>query len=228
LQRAGSNGERARWPAAQVRSQIEAADALYVKIVDIQNGKATTKRDPHGMEWAVRRWQSKPVDPRHLLVPDMSIVRHCRTQVYDPFARVGFHNPKNNTLGIEHLVAEKFPQIYLPAASHTRTLWCYLRTEEPGWRTAIESALRAWQTQKSHTEQQGTSNAASPAVHMRRATPHGSASGAGGRSQHAPTNLNGQFSGGLRNGGFDHGRRLSTVSEGISEASNSSRPTVDS
>ena len=127
---------------AATRIAIEEADALFVKIVDIQIGKATTKVDQKGVLWST----------------------------YDPLVNVGFVNPKDLDEGPNpkprKLKWEQFPQIYLPAAGHTRTMWCYLRTEKPGWRTAIEAAIDAWKEDLQLTEQVGTSNMASPAQRL--------------------------------------------------------------
>ena len=55
------------------------------------------------------------------------------------------------------------PQMYLPKATHTRTLWCYLREENPIWRAAATKALDIWKATMNLQCQEGTSNAASPA-----------------------------------------------------------------
>ena len=147
-----------------IRKELIESKALMVKIVDIQNGKLACQKDPHGIQWAV----------------------------YDPFARVGFYNPKTaeSRAGepvIEHLNPQQVPKtlsspthtpilipptphthppysspptpvqvpkIYQPASSHTRTLWCYLRSEGEeytyggNWRSALESAIRLLEQQK--------------------------------------------------------------------------------
>ena len=125
----------------RTRAQIEEADALYVHIVDIQNGKVTHKTDPHGVHWAV----------------------------YDPLVHVGLYNPKgDDTIMIERPKVDKYPQIYLPAASQVRSLWCYLREEGPhglAWREQLEAAIKQWQSEAGRHEQHGMSNVASPAVH---------------------------------------------------------------
>ena len=172
----------------QTRAQIEAADALYVKIVDIQVGKASTKKDPHGFTWST----------------------------FDPLAHVGFYNPKCPDTGPLSLNSEYFPQIYLPAASHTRTLWCYLRTEEPGWRSALEQALNLWKLDAGLTEQQGTSNTASPAHFAAAGRKANTTPRAMPGSRGRPTNLySGAFSAGGPADGRDgnHNRRLSSISE---------------
>ena len=136
-----------------IRAELERCDALLVKIVDIQNGKATTKEDPQKLRWSV----------------------------YDPLAGVGFFNPKQADAesgggggGIERIDQERVPKIYIPAASHTKTLWCYLRVEGEGgdpsikygddWRPEIQAALNKWKERGGFTNQTGTSNTASPAV----------------------------------------------------------------
>jgi len=138
----------------EVRAELMVADALFVKIVDIQNGKLTCKKDAHGLEWAV----------------------------YDPFARVGFYNPKSvdedddklnaNNIKIERINAEQVPKIYQPARQMIRTIWCYLRSEGEGyehgeqWREQLENAIRVYAESDENktfmSEQKGTSNAASP------------------------------------------------------------------
>ena len=174
-------------PAA-TRVAVTEADALICKIVDIQIGKQTTKKDAHSLLWVT----------------------------YDPLAKVGFYNPKavHEKTPIALLPWESYPQIYLPAACHTRTLYCYLRSEEAGWRPAIETALASWSEDMQFTDQAGTSNMASPAAHLggsgsgwRRgasdATPRGMNSG--GRASLAPSNVFGDA--------FGDNRRLSTISE---------------
>ena len=90
-----------------VREEMQDGDALFVKIVDIQVGKKTTWRDPNNILW----------------------------EVFDPLSNVGFHNPKyeghEEEGKLKHVRQDMMPQMYLPKATHTRTLWCYLREENP-------------------------------------------------------------------------------------------------
>ena len=153
-----------------IRAELEEANALFIKIVDIQNGKRTDKKDPLGTSW----------------------------QVYDPLARVHFYNPKGgidlqNLGNPELLRTEKVPQMYMPASYHTRTLFCYLRTEKPGWREAVEASLSKWARQQGLDEQEGTSNASSPAVHRaKRGTPGSTSRGRmllGSQGKAQPSNL---------------------------------------
>jgi hypothetical protein len=174
--------------AHSTREQIEKADALYVHIVDVQIGKALSRKDPWGLEWAV----------------------------HDPLARVGFFNPKDvdesgqPTRRIQRLNQQKFPQIYLPASTHTRTLWCYLKSEGEAschWREQLELAIAQWVRDRDLTEQHGASNTVSPAVHRGAragATPTGGDSGHG-RAVMRPAGLVGRFA--------DRGRALSAIPE---------------
>lgn len=139
-----------------VRDEIRAANALFVKIVKITHGKPTPKTDPHGKTWAV----------------------------YDPLAHVGFYNPKHvDETGtmieeIYHIPREKLPGITLPASYHNLTLYCFLRSEGPPsrvedgaraqvpheltWRGAVEKALDTFKKDRSLVEQHGTSNCPTP------------------------------------------------------------------
>ena len=122
-----------------VREEMQDSDALFVKIVDIQVGKKTTWRDPNNILW----------------------------EVFDPLSNVGFHNPKyeghEEEGKLKHVRQDMMPQMYLPKATHTRTLWCYLREENPIWRAAATKALDIWKATMNLQCQEGTSNAASPA-----------------------------------------------------------------
>ena len=141
---------------AHIREDIVENNALLCKIVDIQYGKLTSKSDP---------WETKKTK------------QSKQWAVYDPFARVGLYNPKalrpGNMAAIEHIVPEQIARAYLPASFHTRTLWCYLRCEGEGvgrygieWRQALEEAIAKWSVDRALTEQMGSSNSASPAVHV--------------------------------------------------------------
>ena len=79
------------------------------------------------------------------------------------------------------LAESRLPKIYMPASSHTKTLWCYLRVEGGDvsadclhgveWRGELDRALKKWKDNQRHTTQVGTSNVASPAVQMRGSQP---------------------------------------------------------
>ena len=49
---------------------------------------------------------------------------------------------------------EKFPQIYLSVSNHTKTLLCYLRSEQPHWHEALTEAMKSWMADRGRTEQQ--------------------------------------------------------------------------
>lgn len=136
----------------RTRAQLELANAILVKIVDIQNGKSTETKDGHGLRW----------------------------RVYDPLARVGFYNPKEVdeagrfTGTIQDLQRENLPGLYLPSSSTSRTLWVYLRSEghpSDGWREVVKEAVRLWRKDKwgggGVREQQGTSNSQQSSVRYR-------------------------------------------------------------
>lgn len=172
-----------------IREELVKHNALLIRIVDIQNGKAKPKTDPHKYKWFT----------------------------YDPLAGVGFFNPKQGLAGgghdeIERLDQSKMPKIYMPAASHTKTLWCYLRVEGHDveclhgdeWRAELDRALKKWKDHQRLTAQVGTSNVASPAVHMKGSQP---------TPKHVPSAA--KRSSGLTPIGLDGPRgRLSAVPEG--------------
>eukprot|EP00908_Phaeocystis_cordata_P007713 Transcript_18365.p2 GENE.Transcript_18365~~Transcript_18365.p2 ORF type:complete len:387 (+),score=195.96 Transcript_18365:1342-2502(+) len=123
---------------------------VFVHIVDIAHGKKTTVPDP---------W-----DPRRMW------------KTYDPLARVGFFNPKEAVDGAEpeirHCPREQIPRIFLPAAQHLRTLYCYLKTSQAEaerdatyrehaeeLQERVEAALDAWKKDRKVGAQLGTSNA---------------------------------------------------------------------
>ena len=106
----------------EVGAQVEADDALYVKLVEITHGKPVPQKDPWGCDW----------------------------QVYDPLARVGFYNPKDvgdvvaddelaalaaqaapEPYKIVHMDRARLPADALPQEHHSRTLYCFLRAEGP-------------------------------------------------------------------------------------------------
>ena len=115
------------------------------------------------------------------------------------------------------LDSEKYPQIYLTKGTHARTLWCYLRTEEPRWRDAVTNALKQWQRGANFSEQHGTSNTASPAHAGRRATATPRNGGGPGSSR------GGRSSSGLAPASLYGGGRLSAVPEGSAEGADSER-----
>ena len=126
-------------------------EQVFVHIVDISHGRRTTVRDPHDR---TRMWKT-----------------------FDPLDYVGFFNPK--TVGEGQAEPEimqvpkggwstQVPEIFLPAAVHMKTLYCYLRmsqreAEDAATREClqerVEAAIEAWKTERKVGPQLGTSNA---------------------------------------------------------------------
>merc|ERR1740139_520496 len=129
-------------------------EKVFVHIVDISHGRATTVADPY--------------DPRR------------KWKTYDPLDNVGFFNPKSRGEGEgEPDVMDvppggwstMVPKLFLPASKHVKTLYCYLRMSkrETGDTLAraqreelervVEAAIDEWKLERKVGPQIGTHNA---------------------------------------------------------------------
>jgi len=124
-------------------------ERVFVHIVDIAHGKKTTVPDPHD---ETKVWRT-----------------------YDPVARVGFFNPKEAIDGDEPPIKDvprgQIPGVFLPAAQHLRTLYCYLKHDVETSRkepehddgddelyNRIDAALDQWKDTRKVKAQLGTAN----------------------------------------------------------------------
>ena len=138
-------------------------------------GKKTTVPDPYDSK---RKWKT-----------------------YDPLACVGFFNPKEEAADSTEPVAcrhgrEQIPGLFLPAAQHVRTLYCYLKaskspTDEVERERAevlqgrVEAALDEWKKDRKVGAQLGTSNATPSRCSSQHGTPRSSRSEASRSEAHA-------------------------------------------
>ena len=126
----------------------EQAASVLVTIVEIIHGKSYEVQDPHGILW----------------------------QSYDPTARVGFYNPKEETSTVagdeDELLryqvktftrdSEGIQGLHIPRSVSLRSLYCYIKTtrdsEGDGLRANLETALAYWKDERKAVGVMGAAN----------------------------------------------------------------------